>query len=125
MLYRDIKPANLLINCRGSSKITDFGISVGLENTFAECISFKGTVTYMSPERIVGQPYSFPADIWSLGLSLFELATGKYPYNSNAVWHIRRAALDTHRAFSVLLVFSKIPYLVNSSPSHLISDRAH
>lgn len=48
-----------------------------------QCNTFLGTVTYMSPERINGQPYSFPADIWALGLTLLECATGKYPYDAS------------------------------------------
>lgn len=48
-----------------------------------QCNTFLGTVTYMSPERINGQPYSFPADIWALGLTLLECATGRYPYDAS------------------------------------------
>ena len=48
----------------------------------AQCNTFLGTVTYMSPERINNEKYSFNADIWSLGLSLVELATGRYPYDA-------------------------------------------
>jgi len=83
LVHRDIKPANLLINLNGEPKITDFGISVGLENTVAMCGTFVGTVTYMSPERIGNEYYSFPADIWSLGLSIFECGTGEFPYNAS------------------------------------------
>lgn len=83
MVHRDIKPANLLINLNGEPKITDFGISTGLDNSLAVCATFVGTVTYMSPERIANQSYSFPADIWSLGLALLECGTGTFPYNAN------------------------------------------
>ena len=48
-----------------------------------QCHTFLGTVTYMSPERINGEAYSFPADIWALGLTLLECATGKYPYDAS------------------------------------------
>lgn len=49
-----------------------------------QCHTFLGTVTYMSPERIDGKPYSFPADVWALGLTLLECATGRYPYDASA-----------------------------------------
>ncbi|KAL6493549.1 Mitogen-activated protein kinase kinase 3 [Orobanche gracilis] len=78
LVHRDIKPANLLVNLKGEPKITDFGISAGLEDSMA-----MGTVTYMSPERIRNESYSYPADIWSLGLALFECATGEFPYSAN------------------------------------------
>lgn len=48
-----------------------------------QCHTFLGTVTYMSPERLNGEPYSFPADVWALGLTLLECATGKYPYDAS------------------------------------------
>ncbi|CAI0418987.1 unnamed protein product [Linum tenue] len=83
LVHRDIKPANMLVNLKGESKITDFGISAGLENSVAMCATFVGTVTYMSPERIRNENYSYPADIWSLGLALFECGTGEFPYTAN------------------------------------------
>ncbi|CAM6128999.1 unnamed protein product [Calypogeia fissa] len=83
LVHRDIKPANLLINLNGEPKITDFGISAGLDNSIAMCATFVGTVTYMSPERINNQNYSYPADVWSLGLALLECGTGEFPYNAN------------------------------------------
>ncbi|PRW57164.1 mitogen-activated kinase kinase 3 [Chlorella sorokiniana] len=83
MVHRDIKPANILMSTDGQPKVSDFGISAFMDNTIAQCHTFLGTVTYMSPERINGQPYSFPADIWALGLTLLECATGKYPYDAS------------------------------------------
>ncbi|XP_024530529.1 mitogen-activated protein kinase kinase 3 isoform X1 [Selaginella moellendorffii] len=83
LVHRDIKPANLLINLIGEPKITDFGISAGLDNSIAMCATFVGTVTYMSPERINNECYSYPADIWSLGLALLECGTGEFPYNAS------------------------------------------
>lgn len=77
MVHRDIKPANILLNMDGEAKITDFGISTFVDSTLAVCHTFLGTVTYMSPERINNKPYSSSADIWSLGLALVELATGR------------------------------------------------
>ncbi|CAH9146154.1 unnamed protein product [Cuscuta epithymum] len=83
LVHRDIKPANLLVNLKGEPKITDFGVSAGLENSMAMCATFVGTVTYMSPERIRNENYSYPADIWSLGIALFECGTGEFPYKAN------------------------------------------
>ncbi|GAB2234110.1 hypothetical protein Droror1_Dr00003347 [Drosera rotundifolia] len=83
LVHRDIKPANLLVNLKGEPKITDFGISAGLENSMALCATFVGTVTYMSPERIRNETYSYPADVWSLGLAIFECGTGEFPYSAS------------------------------------------
>jgi serine/threonine protein kinase len=80
IVHRDIKPSNLLVNRKGEVKISDFGVSGQLANSVAKCDCWVGTVTYMSPERIKGESYSFDSDIWSLGLSLLECAIGRFPY---------------------------------------------
>mmetsp|Transcript_56200 Transcript_56200/g.64150 ORF Transcript_56200/g.64150 Transcript_56200/m.64150 type:complete len:346 (+) Transcript_56200:66-1103(+) len=79
-IHRDIKPDNILMSSNGSVKLTDFGISRELPTTQTHCETFCGTATYMSPERISGKKYSYPSDIWSLGLVILELAIQKYPY---------------------------------------------
>ncbi|CAJ1432698.1 unnamed protein product, partial [Effrenium voratum] len=81
MLHRDIKPENILHNRAGEVKLTDFGIAKDLDKTLAMAGTFVGTVTYMSPERCLGQDYSFASDIWSVGMVIFELSTGRYPFS--------------------------------------------
>lgn len=80
LLHRDIKPENILHNRKGEVKLTDFGIAKDLDTTLAMAGTFVGTVTYMSPERCLGQDYSLASDIWSVGMVIYELATGKYPF---------------------------------------------
>ena len=79
-MHRDIKPSNVLVNSRGQIKLCDFGVSSELENSVAD--TFVGTGTYMAPERIQGSPYSVKSDVWSVGLTLMELAIGKFPFSS-------------------------------------------
>ncbi|KRX90518.1 Dual specificity mitogen-activated protein kinase -like kinase [Trichinella pseudospiralis] len=73
----DVKPSNILVNSQGEIKLCDFGVSGQLINSMAN--SFVGTRSYMAPERLTGSHYSIQSDIWSFGLSLVELAIGKYP----------------------------------------------
>ncbi|GFR43084.1 hypothetical protein Agub_g4091 [Astrephomene gubernaculifera] len=80
VVHRDIKPSNLLLNSAGEVKISDFGVSGQLASSVSNCLSWVGTVTYMSPERIKGDSYSFDSDLWSLGLTLLECALGRFPY---------------------------------------------
>lgn len=81
-LHRDIKPSNLLINHFGEVKISDFGIVREMENSMAKATTFVGTLTYMSPERIASEAYSYISDVWSFGLSIMTCALGKFPYAS-------------------------------------------
>lgn len=81
IMHRDIKPSNVLVNSKGEIKLCDFGVSSELENSIAD--TFVGTGTYMSPERIQGSPYTVKSDVWSVGLTLMELALGKSPYAFN------------------------------------------
>lgn len=82
VVHRDIKPSNLLLNSAGQLKISDFGVSGHLANSVSQCVSWVGTVTYMSPERIKGDAYSYDSDVWSLGLVLMEVALGRFPYSA-------------------------------------------
>lgn len=83
MLHRDIKPENILHNNAGEVKLTDFGIAKDLDHTVAMAGTFVGTVTYMSPERCLGEDYDLASDIWSVGMVVFELATGMYPFKES------------------------------------------
>lgn len=78
IIHRDIKPSNILCNSSGEIKICDFGVSGELINSIAD--TFVGTSTYMSPERIQGAQYTVKSDVWSLGISLIELALGRFPF---------------------------------------------
>uniref|UniRef100_A0A8C4DVP6 Dual specificity mitogen-activated protein kinase kinase 1 n=1 Tax=Dicentrarchus labrax TaxID=13489 RepID=A0A8C4DVP6_DICLA len=70
-------PSNILVNSRGEIKLCDFGVSGQLIDSMAN--SFVGTRSYMSPERLQGTHYSVQSDIWSMGLSLVEMAIGRFP----------------------------------------------
>jgi mitogen-activated protein kinase kinase len=80
----DVKPTNVLVNRKGEIKLCDFGVSGQLEKSLAK--TNIGCQSYMAPERIKGESqnnlgtYTVSSDVWSLGLSMIEIATGAYPY---------------------------------------------
>ena len=67
----------MLINSSGQVKLCDFGVSKDLQKSQAE--TFVGTASYMAPERLHGLAHGVASDVWSLGLSIMELAMGRYP----------------------------------------------
>jgi len=78
LMHRDIKPSNILLDHLGRVKLSDFGILREFdEESLAH--TFTGTIAFMSPERVAREDYSYPADIWGLGLSLLTLALGRNP----------------------------------------------
>lgn len=100
-IHRDIKPGNILINSNGLVKLTDFGISRTVENTSGFLETFIGTKFYMSPERFLGKEYSFDSDLWSLGLIVYELVMGKFPYQFSNVFieHLNKILSDDEPRF--------------------------
>ncbi len=81
-LHRDIKPSNILLNSAGWVRLTDFGVSTELASSLGAAATVTGTVAYMAPERLQRHPYSFPADMWSLGLTLLQCAFGELPFKA-------------------------------------------
>ena len=85
IIHRDIKPHNIFLTKKGAIKLGDFGISKRLNNTLEKAKTFVGTAFYLPPEIINGKKYSYSADIWSLGVTFYQLMTFKPPFNGESL----------------------------------------
>ena len=88
MIHRDIKPANIMLTEAGKAVLTDFGIVKlvgGLQSSIAQTATgaLIGTPAYMSPEQAMGKPGDERGDIYSLGVMLFQMVTGKLPFDAD------------------------------------------
>ncbi|KAJ3929373.1 MAG: ste7-like protein [Lentinula lateritia] len=136
VLHRDIKPSNILLNSEGQVKLCDFGVSGELENSVAK--TFVGTSVYMSPERIQGSDYSVKSDVWSLGITLIELAHGCFPFADTEVddtapsatlsptTHARRSrrkskGVSVHGGVGTLSILELMHHIVRELPPALIT----
>lgn len=81
VIHLDVKPANILIEAHGRAKLADFGIARSAMKT-GEFAPSLGTLRYMSPEQLEGKPADHRSDIYSLGVVLYEVLTGRIPYSS-------------------------------------------
>jgi len=89
VLHRDLKPANIMIDGRGRVRITDFGLA-GFLDDLEGAEARAGTPAYMAPEQLVHGRVSARSDIYSLGLILYELFTGRSAFDTNDVEELKR-----------------------------------
>ncbi|KAL1974101.1 hypothetical protein VTN31DRAFT_5661 [Thermomyces dupontii] len=92
IIHRDIKPSNILLCRNGQVKLCDFGVS-GEFGTKGDANTFIGTSYYMAPERITGQSYTITSDVWSLGVTLLEVAQHRFPFPADGTEMQPRAGL--------------------------------
>jgi eukaryotic-like serine/threonine-protein kinase len=94
-VHRDIKPSNIIINTEGIVKIMDFGISKSVnESKVITRTGVKiGTILYMSPEQIRAQDPTNQSDIYSIGITFYEMLVGKTPFDFDSDYHIMEAHL--------------------------------
>lgn len=96
IIHRDVKPSNIMVIRDGHVKITDFGIARMASSTVRTQIGMVlGSPKYMSPEQVMGQSLDLRSDIFSLGVLLYELLTGKTPFNGENISAIMYQTVNT------------------------------
>ena len=95
VLHRDIKPENIIIDLEGTVKVMDFGIAHALGSSrLTKDKSIVGTIEYMSPERILGKEMDQRADIYSVGILLFEMLAGRLPFENLSEFELLRSHIE-------------------------------
>jgi serine/threonine-protein kinase len=101
IIHRDLKPENVLLNMAGQGFVSDFGVGRDLSPESVErrslgtLSSLIGTPAYMAPEQLRGQPADQRADVYALGVIVYEMLTGAPPYSGNTIYDVAAKALTT------------------------------
>lgn len=102
LVHRDVKPSNVLLSRTGDVKLTDFGLARELDEP-SDGLGVVGTPAYMSPEQVLGDRVDFRSDLFSLGTVLYELLTGRRPFEEETARTVmQKIRLDRYTAPSAL-----------------------
>jgi serine/threonine protein kinase len=130
IVHRDLKPGNILIAEDGSPRLTDFGIAnLGYRTRLTQGQKVMGTLAYLSPEALNGKEMDERADIWAFGTILYEMLTGKLPFEGNspstlmvAILQKPMMALENLRADISLPLLNLVQRMLEKDPDQRIAS---
>ena len=94
IIHRDIKPENIMITGDGVAKLTDLGLAMP-QSDWHEEMEISGSPSYMSPEQFAGEKLDTRSDIYSLGITLYQMLTGELPYKGTNIKTVARQHFDS------------------------------
>ena len=138
ILHRDVKPANVILGTDGTTRLLDFGLAMVIDATISHAEATPGTLAYMSPEQVRGDPLDARTDLWSLGVVLYEMLTGDRPFRGENDRTLFQSILEEEPgpiseqvqvpeplARSVKQLLSKDPGSRYGSAAEVVADLTH
>jgi len=107
MIHRDVKPDNIMINLEGMAKLTDLGLAMN-KSDWHEDMDISGSPSYMSPEQFAGEELDTRSDIYSLGITLYQILTRKLPFDGSTIRTIAKQHFQ-EEAVAVNKINKEIP----------------
>jgi eukaryotic-like serine/threonine-protein kinase len=124
IIHRDIKPSNLIVTRDGTVKIVDFGLAkVVASASMTQSLHTSGTLPYMSPEQLLGEPISPACDVWALGVIFVQVLTGRHPFSRDNPGAITHAILNVAPEGADLLPVALQPVVYKALAKQV--DRRH
>jgi eukaryotic-like serine/threonine-protein kinase len=124
VVHRDVKPGNVFLTAEGEVKVLDFGIASAAGEAALTTGDLLGTAAYLAPERALGRPATPAADVYSLGVVLYELLAGRRPFEGGSDIELAMAHLHAHPAPLGLAAPSAPPFLVAACEQAMAKDPA-
>ena len=124
VVHRDVKPGNVFLTAEGEVKVLDFGIASAAGEADLTTGDLLGTAAYLAPERALGRPATPAADIYSLGVVLYELLAGRRPFEGGSHIELAMAHVNAHPEPLGLVAPSAPPFLVAACEQAMAKDPA-